>query len=150
MKNSILKLFFIGLMTASSAWAAPGAATLPIVQVYKDPACGCCTAWIKHMQANGFQVVAHDTNDVAAHKRRLGVPFGIGSCHTAEVDGYLVEGHVPARDIRRLLNEHPSVRGLAVPGMPTGSPGMEEGGRKDAFDVLRIERDGSTRAYAHD
>ena len=147
MKTPILKLIFIGLMTAPAAWAAPGAVKPPTVQVYKDPACGCCTAWIKHLQANGFQVVAHDTNDVAAHKRRLGVPFGVGSCHTAEVGGYVVEGHVPAQDIRRLLSERPRVRGLVVPGMPMGSPGME-GERKDAFDVLLIDRDGSTRQYA--
>ncbi|BBP02951.1 hypothetical protein TPL01_13200 [Sulfuriferula plumbiphila] len=143
MNTSILKILLIGLM-APAAWAASG---IPVVEVYKSPTCGCCNQWVKHLKANGFQVIAHDTNNVVAHKQRLGVPPGMGSCHTAEVGGYLVEGHVPAKDIRRLLKEQPRARGLVVPAMPMGSPGME-GGRKDAFDVLLVNRDGSTRTYA--
>lgn len=134
------------LLSATSAWAAPDNL---VVDVYKSPTCGCCSKWVDHLQANGFKVRAHDTPDVAAHKARLGVPAGYGSCHTAQVGGYLVEGHVPAKDIKRLLKDKPAVRGLAVPAMPVGSPGMEVGGRKDAYDVLLVNRDGSTRTYAH-
>ncbi len=127
---------------------APLAAGLPVVDVYKSPSCGCCNDWIKHLQANGFQVRAHNTDDVVSHKYRLGVPPGYGSCHTAEVGGYLVEGHVPAREIKRLLKEKPKARGLTVPGMPIGSPGMEQGARRDPYEVLLVLPDGSTRTYA--
>lgn len=122
-------------------------AMLPLVKVYKSPTCGCCSKWVEHLKANGFQVAAYNVNDVMAHKYRLGVPPAMGSCHTAEVDGYLVEGHVPATEIKRLLKERPAARGLTVPAMPMGSPGME-GDRKDTYDVLLIDRDGSTRHYA--
>ncbi|WP_461577129.1 DUF411 domain-containing protein [Thiobacillus sp.] len=100
------------------------------------------------MRANGFIVRSHDTHDVAQQKYRLGVPYGYGSCHTAEVNGYLVEGHVPARDVRRLLKEKPMARGLVVPAMPMGSPGMAQGKRKDHYDVLLVNRDGMTQTYA--
>lgn len=120
----------------------------PVVDVYKSPSCGCCNDWIKHLQTNGFKVRAHNTDDVVSHKYRLGVPPGYGSCHTAEVGGYLVEGHVPAREIRRLLRERPRARGLTVPGMPIGSPGMEQGARRDPYDVLLVTPDGNTRVYA--
>lgn len=120
----------------------------PLVDVYKSPSCGCCKEWIRHLEANGFKVRAHDTDDVVSHKYRLGVPPGHGSCHTAEVAGYLVEGHVPAREIKRLLKERPKARGLAVPGMPIGSPGMEQGARRDPYEVLLVLPDGATRPYA--
>lgn len=120
----------------------------PVVDVYKSPSCGCCNDWIKHLEANGFKVRPHDTDDVVRHKYRLGVPPGYGSCHTAEVGGYLVEGHVPAREIKRLLKERPKARGLTVPGMPIGSPGMEQGARRDPYEVLLVTRDGATRVYA--
>lgn len=142
-KNAILKLVFIGGL-ASSAFAA---AETPVVDVYKSPTCGCCGKWVDHLKANGFVVRSHDTDDVAQHKYRLGVPYGYGSCHTAEVNGYLVEGHVPARDIRRLLKEKPRARGLVVPAMPMGSPGMEQGSRKDHYDVLLAKQDGSIQTY---
>ena len=118
--------------------AASGVATaLPLVEitVYKSPTCGCCTKWVDHLTASGFKVTAHDTTDMASVKTSLGVPDGMASCHTAVVNGYVVEGHVPAADIRRLLEEKPAVTGLAVPGMPMGSPGME-GTRTDKYDVL--------------
>lgn len=145
MKTSILKILLVGGI-ATAAWAGPGA---PVVDVYKSPSCGCCGKWADHMKASGFTVRAHNTDDVVRHKYRLGVPPGYGSCHTAEVNGYLVEGHVPAREIRRLLKEKPDVRGLVVPDMPMGSPGMEQGNRKDHYDVLLVNRDGSTQTYAH-
>jgi hypothetical protein len=99
----------------------------PKVSVYKSPACGCCGEWVKHMRANGFRVETHEVADVAPFRLRYGVPDALGSCHTAVVGGYAIEGHVPASDIQRLLREQPSVRGLAVPGMVPGSPGMEQG-----------------------
>ncbi len=145
MKTSILKMLLVGGI-ATAAWAEPGA---PVMDVYKSPSCGCCGQWVAHMKASGFSVRAHNTYDVARHKYRLGVPPGYGSCHTAEVDGYLVEGHVPAREIKRLLHEKPDARGLVVPDMPMGSPGMEQGNRKDHYDVLLVNRDGSTQTYAH-
>ena len=134
------------VFSVTSAWAAPDNL---IVDVYKSPTCGCCTKWVDHLKANGFQVRAHDTANVASHKARLGVPAGYGSCHTAQVGGYLVEGHVPAKEIKRLLKDKPPVRGLVVPAMPMGSPGMEAGDRKDAYDVFVVNRDGSTQTYAH-
>lgn len=144
MKLSILIALFIGI-AAPAAWAASGT---PVVDVYKSPTCGCCSKWVDHLRANGFTVRSHDTQNVAAHKTRLGVPAGYDSCHTAQVNGYLVEGHVPAKEIKRLLKEKPRARGLVVPAMPMGSPGMEAGGRKDAYDVFVVNRDGSTQTYA--
>lgn len=145
MKTSILGALLFGI-AAQSAWAAPEPL---IVDVYKSPTCGCCSKWVDHLKANGFTVRSHDTNDVVAHKTRLGVPAGYGSCHTAQVGSYLVEGHVPAKEIKRLLKEKPPARGLVVPAMPMGSPGMEAGGRKDAYEVFLVNRDGSTQGYAH-
>ena len=144
MKTAIVLAMFLGVV-APTAWATPDA---PIVDVYKSPTCGCCSKWVDHLKANGFAVRSHDTDNVVAHKTRLGVPAGYGSCHTAQVGGYLVEGHVPAKDIKRLLKEKPRARGLVVPAMPIGSPGMEEGSRKDAYDVFLVNRNGSTRTYA--
>jgi len=144
-QTAIFGALIIGL-AASSAWAASDA---PIIDVYKSPTCGCCGKWIDHLKANGFTVRSHNTNNVTEHKTRLGVPLGYGSCHTAEVGGYLVEGHVPAREIKRLLKEKPLARGLVVPAMPMGSPGMEMGGRKDAYAVFLVNRNGSTQTYAH-
>lgn len=144
MKSAILRALFIGVV-APAVWAAPDA---PVVDVYKSPSCGCCSKWIDHLKANGFAVRSHDTDNVAQHKARLGVPPGYGSCHTAEVGGFVIEGHVPAKEIKRLLKEKPRARGLVVPAMPAGSPGMEAGGRMDPYDVFLVNRDGSTRTYA--
>ena len=101
------------------------AGTAPLVSVHKDPGCGCCGGWIEHLRANGFAVRANDSDQMGLIKQRLGVPEALASCHTAEVDGYVIEGHVPAAAIRRLLAERPAATGLAVPGMPAGSPGMD-------------------------
>jgi hypothetical protein len=144
MKRAVFNALLIGFV-APAVWAAPDA---PVVDVYKSPTCGCCSKWVDHLKANGFTVRAHDTEDVVAHKVRLGVPPGYGSCHTAEVNGYVIEGHVPAKEIKRLLKAKPRARGLVVPAMPVGSPGMEAGGRMDPYDVLLVNRDGSTRTYA--
>ena len=117
------------------------------VTVYKSPTCGCCKKWVKHMRANGFDVVAKDVGNVNRIKSQLGVQPKLASCHTAIVDGYLVEGHVPAADVKRMLKDKPNIKGLTVPGMPMGSPGME-GHRKDKYEVLSIGHDGKTRTYA--
>jgi hypothetical protein len=113
------------LLTGSALRA--GAQFAPQVTVYKSPACGCCGGWVSHMRANGFRVDTMDVADVMPIKRKNGVPDSLASCHTALVGGYALEGHVPAADVWRLLRERPAVRGLAVPGMVVGSPGMEQG-----------------------
>jgi hypothetical protein len=121
----------------------------PQIQVWKDPDCGCCKDWVIHLEANGFAVRVNDSGNTAA-RARLGIPTKLGSCHTGWVDGYAIEGHVPAREIIRLLRDKPAVLGLAVPGMPVGSPGMDGavyGDRRDPYHVLLVSRDGSTRIY---
>jgi hypothetical protein len=132
---------------AGAAKAAAKAA--PAITVYKSPSCGCCAKWVDHLRGAGFAVKTNDTEDVDAIKRQVGVPDALASCHTGLVSGYVVEGHVPAGVIQRLLRERPSVAGIAVPGMPTGSPGMESPvGRKDAYDVVAFDRKGKTRVFA--
>lgn len=117
-----------------------------VVEVYKGSSCACCTGWIEHLRRNGFIVKAHDVGDPSAYRAKFGVPYELGSCHTANVDGYAIEGHVPAREIRRLLKEKPKAKGLAVPSMPLGSPGME-GPRNDPYDVLLFQTDGKYAVY---
>lgn len=132
------------LASAGAAWAQ---STLPAVEVFKSPYCGCCGKWVEHLQQNGFQVSTRDVNDVPAARQKLGMPDSLGSCHSARIGGYVVEGHVPAADIRRLLKERPQALGLAVPAMPPGSPGMESS-RPTPFDTLLVGRDGATRVFA--
>lgn len=118
-------------------------------EVWKGPTCGCCHDWIAHLEANGFSVLAHDDGNDEA-RRRLGMPIRYGSCHTALIDGCAIEGHVPAREIKRLLAERPRAVGLAVPAMPIGSPGMDGPayrGRRDPYDVLLVARDGQATVY---
>jgi hypothetical protein len=122
------------------------AATRPPVSVHKDPNCGCCSGWVAHLEKAGFPVTAHDTARLNAVKARLGVPAELAACHTAEVDGYVIEGHVPAAAIERLLAERPTAKGLAVPGMPVGSPGME-GGEPETYEVVLFGPQ-SQRTYA--
>lgn len=122
----------------------------PTIEVYKSETCGCCTEWVKHLEANGFQVNARNVPNTAAYRQRYHVPPALGSCHTATVGGYALEGHVPAADIQRLLKEKPKAAGLTVPGMPMGSPGMEvEGQKAHAYDVLLFQKDGSHTVYRH-
>lgn len=131
------------------AQRAADAALLPPMVVHKSSTCGCCHLWVEHMRQNGFTVEVRDDGDLDAVKRRLGVPYGKGSCHTAEVGGYFVEGHVPAIDVRRLLRDKPDVKGLVLPGMPAGSPGMEmPDGRVQAYTVEHVTRDGATSAFS--
>jgi hypothetical protein len=123
--------------------------TLPPIVAFKSPTCGCCELWVEHMRAAGFQVEVKDTQDMGAIKAEAGVPVGQGSCHTAKVGKYYLEGHVPAADVKRLLAEAPDARGLIVPGMVPGSPGMEQGGVTKPYDVLLLAKDGSTTVYSH-
>ncbi len=121
------------------------------VTVWKTPNCGCCKDWVIHLREAGFQVVTNDVSDTAPIRQKLGLPAKFGSCHTAQVGGYVLEGHVPAQDVKRLLREKPVAMGLAVPGMPVGSPGMEMQddmlGVRDAFDVVLVNADGSSRIF---
>ncbi len=137
------------LAVSAPGWALAQFAQGPLVEVWKSPTCGCCKDWIAHMQANGFRVKVNETGNTAV-RARLKIAERFGSCHTAVVDGYAIEGHVPASDVRRLLKERPKAIGLAVPGMPIGSPGMdgpEYRGRKDEYDVLLLRADGSASVY---
>ena len=130
----------------SPAFAAK---TRTAMDVWKDPNCGCCKDWVTHLEQAGFKVRVFDVGNEAA-RARLGIPSKLGSCHTASVRGYAIEGHVPAKDIQRLLREKPKAVGLAVPGMPVGSPGMDDPiyqGRKDPYEVLLVAKDGSSTVY---
>jgi hypothetical protein len=133
---------------AAAAIPAFAAKPLPQVEVFKSPSCGCCGAWVDHLKATGFPVKVNDVTDTTAARKRYGMPDWFGSCHTAIVDGYVVEGHVPAAEIRRLLALKPAAVGIAVPGMPPGSPGMEVGDRKDPYDVFLIDRRGRETVFA--
>ncbi len=129
--------------------AGHAARTAQVVHVHKDANCGCCNGWIEHMRAAGFRVVAHDSTDMVAVMQRLGIPLEQASCHTAEVGGYVIEGHVPIEDVQRLLREKPVARGLVLPGMPIGSPGMESpDGRRQPFTVNLLGKDGTMQAYS--
>lgn len=135
---------------ASQASAPSTAATLPLVVVHKSETCGCCNGWVEHMRAAGFPVEVRNTVNLGSVKEQVGIPVGKGSCHTAEVDGYFVEGHVPAADVKQLLATRPEARGLVLPGMPVGSPGMEApDGRTVPYTVELVEADGTTRPFAH-
>lgn len=122
-------------------------APLPVVTVYKDASCQCCAKWVKHLSSNGFVATVHDVQNMGEIKTTMNVPQALQSCHTAVVGAYVIEGHVPADLIKKLLREKPAVAGLAVPGMVTGSPGME-GGTPQPYDVIAFDRTGKTRVYA--
>ena len=155
MKKGFVRTFALGvtfLALALTTGAAPASSTgaaakKPTITVYKDPSCGCCKSWIAHLIKHGYRVDAKDTPEMTGIKRSLGVPDGLTACHTAIVNGYLIEGHVPAADIARLLEEKPKVAGLAVPGMPMGSPGME-GPRTQHYQVLSFDKAGKTKVFA--
>ncbi len=139
--SGALFLGWLLLLPAVQAYAQPRAAAQDTAVVFKSKSCGCCNDWVRHLRSNGFRVDARDVEDIPGQRAKLGVPQELGSCHTAIVGGYAIEGHVPAADIRRLLKERPRARGLAVPGMPLGSPGME-GPRKDPYETLLFQPDG--------
>lgn len=122
---------------------------LPVIDVYKSPTCGCCSKWVDHLRQAGFEVRTTDTRDLADFKAGHGVPRQVESCHTALAGGYVLEGHVPAADVKRLLRERPAITGLAVPGMPIGSPGMEVPGTEaEPYEVVAFDKDGDTEVFA--
>ncbi len=142
-----ISLFIIGCSESESGLKLESVSKLPIVQVYKSPTCGCCSKWVSHLEANGFKVEATDVDDLALVKRSFGIPGAVATCHTAIVGDYLVEGHVPAEDIVQLLKQKPAVKGIAVPGMPIGSPGMEMGSPQ-AYDVVSFNANGETEIFS--
>ena len=162
--SSHLKAFAVGAVIAAaglfayvqfgasdeSATTSQAAATASseTVTVYKSTSCQCCAHWVDHMRANGFEVQVENTEELSAVKARLGVPAGLRSCHTAVVGSYVVEGHVPARDVKRMLASESEIAGVAVPGMPVGSPGMERGDRVDPYSVLAFNEGGQTQIVA--
>lgn len=142
-----LPLALVGATVLTQPLHALAASSNNQITVWKTPTCGCCQAWVAHLRKNGFEVTTHDVEDTAPVRQKLGMNAKYGSCHTGRLGNYVLEGHVPAQELRRLLREQPNALGLAVPGMPTGSPGMEMGDTRDAYDVLLVMADGSSRVY---
>jgi hypothetical protein len=147
-RRSFLRALALGAVSAGALAPLAQAAKPLAIDVYKSPLCGCCEDWVKHLRSNGFTVTVHDVEDTGVYRKRFGMPERFGSCHTGYIGGYAIEGHVPAADIRKLLATKPRAVGLAVPGMPVGSPGMEQGPRKDPFDVLIVKADGAASVFA--
>ncbi|MFB6097726.1 MAG: DUF411 domain-containing protein [Salinibacter sp.] len=149
-----MKAFAAGIVLALLGGGAvlyfgsSASADLPTVTVYKSPSCNCCAKWVEHMRAQGFSVDIESRFSLKSVKRRAGVPSSLAACHTAVVGNYVVEGHVPAQDVKRLLRKKPDVQGISVPGMPVGSPGMERGGRVEPYEVLAFTTAGDTRVFA--
>ena len=139
-----------GTTLVLSAQQKPAAPPAQKVTVYKTSSCGCCRLWVDHLKTNGFEVQSMDVSaaDVRAVSKAAGLPDDGSSCHTAKIGSYVVEGHVPASDIKRMLKEKPAIAGIAAPGMPMGSPGMEQGGAKEAYDVMAFTKDGKMSVYA--
>lgn len=146
-QSRLLRQGVILLFSASSA-SLVLAAEKDKVDVYKSPACGCCSQWVDHMKKSGFAVEVHNVRNVTPFREKHGVPESMASCHTALVGGYAIEGHVPAADVKRLLREKPKATGIAVPGMAIGSPGMEQGSSKDAYNVVLFDSSGRTKVYS--
>ena len=148
--TQFFRLLLFASISVSLSFTARAEQTAPSIEVWKSATCQCCGNWVKHLEGNGFavKVNAAEPAALAALKREAGIGDKLASCHTAKIDGYVIEGHVPADDIKRLVAEHPDAAGLAVPGMPAGSPGMEQGGKSEPFDVLLIKKDGTTEVFA--
>jgi hypothetical protein len=147
--GAVLSLASAGTAITPAAGATGTTDAKPIaIKVYKTPECGCCKGWVQHLRDNGFRVETMDMPDLSLIKQKYGVKPALQACHTAVVNGYVVEGHVPADVILKLLKERPAVAGIAVPGMPMGSPGME-GASKQSYDVYTFDRAGRSRVYAH-
>jgi hypothetical protein len=144
--QSAAALAALSALPAFSAFAVPAG---PEVQVFKSPSCGCCGSWVEHMRAAGFTVKVTEVADTTAARKRLSLPDRYGSCHTATVAGYILEGHVPAAEVKRLLASKPKAIGLAVPGMPPSAPGMDVPGRKDPYQVLLVDAAGESTAFAN-
>lgn len=152
--RSHLKAFGVGIVLALLALGAylqfgsSDSPDEPAVTVYKSPSCNCCTEWVDYMRDQGFPVEIESKLNMQPVKDQVGIPSSLEACHTAVVESYVVEGHVPAEDVKRLLRERPEVKGLAVPGMPVGSPGMERGDRVEPYDVLAFTSEGETSVFA--
>jgi len=146
----MMKLVMAAGLWVAAATMAPAQGSAPVMTVLKQATCGCCAGWVQRMQQAGLSVQARDVtgDELESAKRAAGLPEATWACHTAEIAGYTVEGHVPAADIRRLLAERPDAIGIATPGMPAGSPGMDYGNQSDAYDVVLVGTDGSTRVFA--
>lgn len=142
MKLRLHSLLLVVALGSTPVWAQSSAA----VEVFKSPYCGCCGKWVEHLRQNGFEVKTHDVEDVTAARKKTGMPDRLGSCHTAKIGGYVVEGHVPAADIQRLLKEKPKALGLAVPSMPPGSPGMDSA-KPMPYQTLLVRTDGTTQVF---
>lgn len=140
----------LALACASPVLATTSDGSAPAIEVWKSATCECCGNWVKHLEANGFvvHVNAAEPQMLARLKQEVGIGDKLAACHTAKIDGYVIEGHVPGTDIKRLVAERPDAIGLAVPGMPIGSPGMEQGGIFDPYDVLLVKKDGTTEVFA--
>src|SRR5688500_8716921 len=133
---------------AVSALVLGSAANAAALTIYKSASCGCCAKWVEHVEKHGFTVTVVNVDDVMAVKAKAGIPNKLASCHTSKVGGYVVEGHVPAADIEKLLAQKPKAKGIAVPGMPMGAPGMEHGDHRQPYQTLLIKADGSTAVFA--
>lgn len=147
-RSLLLLALTIGLAWAGNVWTAAQSSAKPQMTVYKSSTCGCCEKWVEHMRANGFEVKAIDVDDIDKVKKERGVPDAAASCHTATVNGYLVEGHVPADAVKKMLQEKPAIAGIAAPGMPMGSPGMEmPNGQKEPYTIVSFDKTGKTAVY---
>ena len=142
-----LALAVVSLVAVACSQKAQTTQTGPEIIVYKSPSCSCCAQWASYLRDSGFRVTVHAVNDVESMSRQFGVPAPLAACHTARVGGYTIVGHVPVADIERLLKERPAIAGLAVPGMPVGSPGMERGTTREAYDVMTFDEHGQTSVY---
>ncbi len=153
--RTILAFIAVLLLSACDGQAPNGvrsamsADTGNTVVVYHDPTCGCCSKWVEHLENSGFETRSVPETNMSRVKHRFNVPGHLASCHTAVIDGYVIEGHVPAADVRRLLEQRPDAHGLTVPGMPVGSPGMEYGDRRQAYDVLLFNESGGNETFNH-
>lgn len=143
MKAGLRSLLLIAVFGSSPVWAQSST----LIEVFKNPQCGCCGKWVEYLQQNGFEVSTRNVSDVPGVRKNLGMPDRLGSCHTARAGGYVIEGHVPAADIQRLLREKPKALGLAVPSMPPGSPGMESA-KPVPYQTLLVRTDGTTQVFA--
>lgn len=144
--KTILALAALSILTVSSVFASD--LLSKEITVYKNPDCGCCNRWIEYLESYNYKVKKENTRDVHGIKRQLGIPLNLAACHTAVIDGYVVEGHVPERDIQKLLLFRPKIKGIAAPGMPIGSPGMERGDDQEAYKVMSFDESGNTEVFA--
>ena len=145
-----LLALFVAMLWASPSVVAMAESSAPTIEVWKSATCSCCGKWVEHLEANGFAVTVNAASPSMLDriKRKAGIGRTLAACHTGKIDGYVIEGHVPASDVTRLITEKPDAIGLSVPGMPIGSPGMEQDGKTEAYDVLLVKRDGTTEIFA--